>query len=101
MQHSLMDRFLIYEIPSVLPKDMRPGDFISGTAAFCGLILAFAYFVMGWATNRMKDWESAKDGVRLGAPALTCWIAGAGETMSCFLGSLVFSAFYFGLNGKI
>ncbi|MCZ7647133.1 MAG: hypothetical protein M5U26_18065 [Planctomycetota bacterium] len=72
-------------------------DIITAGFAFCGLALAFAYFVMEWATGRVRDLESSQL-PRRGAPMLVCWIGGVGTLLSSMLGAHLFLYLYFVLN---
>lgn len=63
---------------------------------FCGLILAFLYFCLGWGTNRLKDHEARKEkGEERGDPVLICWTSASGAltftvTALQFYGALFF-----------
>jgi hypothetical protein len=94
-----------FRIPWEFPKPVVGENFSSlgpGGIALSLLVLGFVYFVMKWATDRMKDWESVKEKEeRHGAPALVCWIAGVGALTPCLLATQVFAGLYFRLNGPI
>lgn len=93
-----MEEYLLYEIPCIIDPEIAKLLITGGATVFGGLFV-YANFVMKWATDRMKDWEAAKE--RTGAPALVCWIAGVGELAACLVGAHFFAGLYILLNGKV
>ena len=68
------------------PPTISGSDAITGIVAITSLLLVYAYFVLKWATDRVKDLESLKEvDAQGGDPMLTCWIAGVGLLMSTML----------------
>lgn len=93
-----MDKYLLYDVPSLIDSDLAKLLITGGATVFGGLFV-YANFVMKWATDRMKDWEAAKE--KTGAPALVCWLAGVGELAASILGAHLFAGLYIALNGKL
>ena len=79
-----------------LPVSLMQG-ILTGGPAFCALLLGYSYFVMGWATTRMHDWESIDSEQRKGSPALVVWTSGVATLMAAVLGVSVFLVLYAGL----
>lgn len=68
------------------PPTISGSDAITGIVTITSLLLVYAYFVLKWATDRVKDLESLKEvDAQGGDPMLTCWIAGVGLLMSTML----------------
>lgn len=67
---------------------------ITALGTLAAAFWAFSYFALPWATNRVKDWESAKGTSRNGSPAQIVWLAGAGILLSCGSGSFLFGLMY-------
>ncbi len=71
---------------------------ITASFALCAVILAFMYFALGWATNRMKE---AEDTSLSGSPALICWTSSMGILCFTILGTHFFASLFFVLNTNI
>ncbi len=84
-----------------LPASLTQG-LLTGGPAFCALLLGYSYFVMGWATTRMHDWESTNLTQKgQGSPALVVWTSGVATLMAAVLGVNVFLFLYAGLVREI
>lgn len=83
-----------------LPMSLTQG-ILTGGPAFCALLLGYSYFVMGWATTRMRDWESITPQQRRGSPALVVWTSGVATLTAAVLGADVFLYLYAGLAHEI
>lgn len=68
---------------------------------FCGLILAFLYFSLGWGTNRLRDHEARRDkNEEKGDPILICWTSAVGSLTFTLVGLHFFGALFFGTQPR-
>ena len=84
------------------PAGLTPRDVATGALAFSAVLLAFLYFALAWATNRMKDFEARRDGdFEAGSPAMVCWTSAAGSTSIAILATQFFFPLYLVLNDAV
>lgn len=73
---------------------------VQGAPALGALLLAYAYFAVGWASTQVHHWEQQQP-PRVGSPTLACWIAVAGQLVAMLIAAHMFAGLYLCVHGKI